>query len=217
VTRPPRTLPLAGLLALGALAVGCSGPKDFENENDRLRAERETLEAEVLDLRAQLEETRAKLHELARTFEATGGSPAADVVASLPRCAGIAVDRYSGPADRDGVDGPELIDVYIRPFDGRRRFVQVAGQLSVEALLLPPTDRQDPGDAQPRSLGRVTLQPAELREAYRTSALGTHYAVVIPISPPNQDLRGALVLSAVLNDAVTGRAHEARVTLDDPW
>ncbi|MEO1130676.1 MAG: hypothetical protein AAFX05_13365 [Planctomycetota bacterium] len=206
-----RLLVAVGLLGLGL--IGCSGPKDFDNENDALRRERESLELENVQLRARLAESEAKLAEMARTFEAAGGRPGADVVASMPRCAGIAMDRFSGPADRDDIDGPELIDVYIRPFDGRMRFVQVAGQLTVEAVLIPPTDRGEEDFGGPRSLGRVELGPVDLREAYRSSAMGTHYAVVVPISPPNQPLSGTLVLTALLQDAITGRAHEARATM----
>jgi hypothetical protein len=195
--------------AFAALTLlGCGGkPKDFDNENDALRRKVLDLETRVSSLSAENGELAAKIAELTRERDVMveGSSVSAEVIESLPRCAAIEFARYSGPADRDGTPGIDVIEVFVRPFDGRRRFVQVAGRLTVSAVLLPPSsDGQTP---QPQLLGSVTLGPRELREAYRSGPLGTHYSVSIPLDPPNQILNGTVVISAELDDAVTGVVH----------
>ncbi len=203
-------LPVAiGLGAIVALA-GCRAkPKDFENENDTLRRRVLELETQLGALQAERGELNAKLTELTHrhNLAADEGAFTASVVEALPRCAGIEFARFTSLGDRDGTPGPEVIDVYIRPFDGRQRFVQVAGRLSVSATLIPP-----PGSAPnagPRTLAATELGPRELREAYRAGPLGTHYAVTLPLEPPNRPLAGEVVISATLIDAITGVAHEA--------
>ena len=51
----------------------------------------------------------------------------------------------------------------------------MVGALSVHAATLPAD-----GDAV--TLGRITLGPRELRNAYRSTFLGTHYTVEVPIT-----------------------------------
>lgn len=229
---PTDTCPWAFACAAMAIAalVGCRAkPKDFDNENDALRRQVIDLEAQVQSLTAERGELQAKVAEMSRERDASidSGSAAAEVVESLPRCAGIEFSRYSGLADRDGTPGPEAIDVYLRPFDGRRRFVQVAGRLSITATLVPSGSAQEPlgtavsqptaprGSAttQPRTLTRVDLGPRELREAYRSGPLGTHYSVSLPLNPPNQPLDGVVVVYVTLIDAISGLSHEATQVL----
>ncbi len=223
-----RTSPaLVALLLLTIALPACSsGPKNFENENDDLRRQRENLLERVESLEAALAEARAKIAEMHAALQVAGDATSAEVLEALPRAAGIEIDRLSGPVDRDGEPGyPESIDVYVRPYDGRRRFVQVAGTLAVEARYVPlpgdpPADRllaaagadvdaQPPDGADAILLGTATLSPAELREAYRSSVMGTHYTVRITPRPDVRVLDGSIVLSAVLVDRVTGQRHEA--------
>ena len=67
----------------------------------------------------------------------------------------------------------------------------------------------------PRVLGTVTLTPGELREAYRSSFMGTHYVVTVPVVLPHtpQAAAGTLVLRATLDDAATGSRFESTSTL----
>lgn len=198
-----------GLGAIVALA-GCrSKPKDFENENDTLRRRVLELETQVSALEAARGELNAKLTELTHRHDlaADEGAFTAAVVEALPRCAGIEFARFTSLGDRDGIPGPEVIDIYIRPFDGRQRFVQVAGRLSVSATLIPPPGSAP--NAAPRTLATTELGPRELREAYRSGPLGTHYSITLPLEPPNRPLVGDVVISATLIDAITGVVHEA--------
>jgi len=210
----PSSLRAALTLAIGLSAIlalaGCrSKPKDFENENDTLRRKVLELETQVSALQAERGELSAKLAELAHRHDlaADEGAFTAAVVDALPRCAGIEFARLTSLGDRDGTPGPEVIDVYIRPFDGRQRFVQVAGRLVVSATLIPPPGSAP--NAAPRTLATTELGPRELREAYRSGPLGTHYTITLPLEPPNRPLAGDVVISATLIDAITGVAHEA--------
>lgn len=227
----PRPWAFACAVLAALTFAGCrTKPKDFDNENDALRRQVIDLESQVASLSAERGELQAKLAELAREREAAvdSGSAAAEVVESLPRCAGIEFSRFTGVADRDGIPGPEAIDVYIRPFDGRQRFVQVAGRLSVTATLVPSGTAAEPlgtakasgsspggspTQAQPRTLAKVDLGPRDLREAYRSGPLGTHYTVSLPLDPANQTLDGVIVVYATFTDAISGLSHEATQVL----
>lgn len=199
-----RSLAIA-LLAFSCAAPGCrSKPKDFDNENDALRRQVDALESEVSTLRARNTELEAKFAELK---DATREGLERDVLEALPKCAGVEIDRYSGPTDSDGDGKIDAIDAYIRPFDGRRRFIQVAGRLTVEATLIPgPVGAPD---VQPMPLGVRILSPIELREAYRASPMGTHYAVRLPLEPGTEPPPGTIILRAELLDPASGLSHKA--------
>jgi hypothetical protein len=208
----PTTAPnLGGLLgalkvcAVGLLIVTASAcrtkPKNFDNENDDLRRQLDASQTQIEVLQARNRELEAQVAEAARRLEAATGEPAADVVASIPRCAGVKIGRLSS------VDpsAPDRLTLYITPYDGRQRFVQVAGSLSASATLLSPDVASDQG---PVVAGVVTLGPKDLREAYRSSPLGTHYTVEIELDPPAVAEAGVLV-RVRLDDAVTGLSHQA--------
>ncbi len=198
------------LLVLATLAaVGCGARAGgFRNEADELRARVQDLEDELARTRAERNELEGKVRELTSTLEAAGGATSADVVAALPRCAGLRFDRLCGLGDRDGEPGAETIDVYILPVDGRQRFLQVAGTLRVEATLHRP-------DGTSELLARRELGPRALREAYRSTLLSTHYTVDLPLRPPlAEDEAGTIVLVGQFQDAVTGLTHLATLTLE---
>jgi hypothetical protein len=204
---------LAGLVSCGSITVG--GSKGVSTVNDELRRKVASLETENARLIAQRDELTAKLAESERSR--TSALPE-DVLAAIPRCAGVEIGSLSGPMPEANGQMPGFV-AYIEPFDGRRRFVQIVGTLRVEAVLLPPQTSENPASQaaapEPRVLARATLTPAQLREAYRSGLTGTHYTVDLPITGPAGpasaiDLRGASVLfRATFEDALTGRVHEA--------
>jgi hypothetical protein len=189
----------AAMVAPLALAACRAGPKNFDNENDALRRELQEMRAQSERLRNENAELKAKLSEAARVRDGATG-PGADVVAAMPRCAGIEVGSRSGwTADGDGVEA------LIETFDARKRFVQVAGTLTVDVTRLPAAGTE--GKAE--TLGTLRLGPAELREAYRSSFMGTHYAAVVPVGAGAKGGAGTIVLRAVLQDGVTGATFDA--------
>ncbi len=208
-TRPPASLAaIAAGLAVAALALpACSrGPRNFENENDRLRRQ-------VLDLQDSLRETQASLLEaeakLAEHAAASGLPP--EVLAVVPRCAGIEIDSLTGAIDLDGAPDAEAVDVYIRAFDGRRRATHLVGSLAIELTTLPsPTE----SDRTPDRLARVALTPLEVSEAYRATIIGIHYSIRIPLDAPVAPSEGRILVSAAFEDALTGLTSRAERVID---
>lgn len=201
-----RTAAVGMAILATSLVPGCSSRKSFENENDDLRRRVATLETELEAASARATEAEAKLTEFARARQSTDEGQALE---ALPRCAGISFGRYSGFVRPESGAVPNAIDVYIRPFDGRQRFVQVAGTLRVEAFLLPEKLGAEAVDSAGKRLGSVELSPEQVREAYRSSPLGTHYYVRLEIPSDAGEPSGSLVLRAELRDPIGGQVHRA--------
>ncbi len=203
----------AGAAALSLFAISGCRATAKPSEGDRLR--RQVLEQEraLSRLAAERDELAAKLAEIERV-RLTGGEVSAEVLAAMPRCAAISIGALSGLVDADNSPGFDAVDVTVVPTDGRQRFVQVAGRLTARADLTPPPSSG--GDAGGVALATASLTPADLREAYRSSFMGTHYAVRMPISQPNRPLEGTLVISIEFLDGLTGRVHEAQVASPIP-
>lgn len=201
------------MLACAGVLVGCGGPKNFDNDNDALRRERESLTVENDRLRAQVGELRAKLDEIARTNRLADGEDAEALARATPRCGGIDLHRFTALIDQDAEPGAEAIEVVLSPFDGRKRFIQVSGWVTIRADLIPSPDAE--GEAQPpRLLLSATLGPEEVREAYRSSVMGTHYAFTLPldaVAPAGGGATdGSVMIVASFRDAQTGRRHRAQ-------
>ncbi len=164
------------LVLLGpALLGGCSAnPAKLAAENDRLRAE-------LLDLRKQVDGLRRRNTELQADLGRFSADPEAlppEIRANTPHVAEITIGRLSHVRDEDDDGRPDTLVVYVKPVDGLGRAVQLVGHLSVNAALLP-------ADADAITIGRVQLDPAELRRAYRSAIMGAaHYTVTLPIDLP---------------------------------
>jgi hypothetical protein len=195
---------LGATLALSLAA--CSSGSRVASENDRLRLKNLELTKQVEGLTLERSELKAKLAEANRARES---ALAPDVLDAIPRCAGIEIDSLSGwtPTDRSAPVTGAVI--YLLPKDGRGRFVQIVGTLTVDATVLPQsgaTSNQVP-------IQTKTLVPAELRESYRSGFMGTGYTIELPI-PTNPAARSStLVLRARFVDALTGQTWSAERTV----
>jgi hypothetical protein len=194
---------LSALVSSTILAPGC-GPRDFANENDRLRAKVLELEDRI----DTLERRNAELNAELRVASAAPGSLPEEVRSSIPHIADIAIGRLSHADDDDGDGMPERVVLYISAEDGRGRFVQMVGELSLNVSILPP-------DSDAVTIGRIQLAPDELRDAYRSSFAGTHYTVEVPITIP-EVVAGARTcdVRVIFDDALTGETHEAHRAID---
>jgi outer membrane murein-binding lipoprotein Lpp len=183
------------------LLAGCGAKAS--RENSRLRAQVMDLEAEVESLTARNRELETALAE---TRAAAGDRTIPpDVQAAIPYVAVVEIDRKSYARDTDGDGRVDELVVYVKPLDGRRRFVQMAGSLTVTATVIVP-------DAEPVILARAELDPAQLRDAYRSSFMGTHYRVVLPL--PADVPEGPVAISVTYEDGRTGRTIDALREID---
>lgn len=190
-----------------ALLAGCRA-KGKWSETDALREQLAAAQKQITTLTAERNEAQAKLAEAERVRLATGDL-SADAAAALPRVAAIMIDRLSGLTDSDPNDGRpyDAVEVYLKPSDGRERFVQIVGSVNVRADLVPPAGSND----SPITISSATYDPEQLREAYRSTILSTHYTLRMGIAPASAfPLDGAsIALSVEFLDALTGRVHRA--------
>jgi outer membrane murein-binding lipoprotein Lpp len=189
------------VVVLLALLAGCG--KKASQQNDLLRTQ-------VMDLEAQVERLTDRNRELEAALaqaEAVPGTPPEEVRANIPHVVRVGIDRRSHALDEDGDGRADGLLIYVKPADGWGRFVQLVGRLSVHAADLPP-------DADPVSLGRVNLVPTEVRESYRSSFLGTHYRVIVPVTLPADRPDGSCTVHVVYEDGRSGRSVSAQREID---
>lgn len=190
------------LSTLAGSVVAC-GPRNYKNDNDALRRERVDLVERVEQLEGEISELRIKLAEERRVREGLVGE---DVLSAIPRVTSISLGRLSG-VNRDGE-----LSVYISPKDGRGRFVQVVGTLSVRATHVPEAG----SDRTPSVLVEDVLPPTGVRESYHDGITGLAYVARLG-KPSFAGLEsGSILLEATFDDAVTGESHVATRTLELP-
>lgn len=218
------------LLMLAGCRVG--GERSVEAENDRLRAENRELREQVTTLELREKELQALSAELAsRTPQSpteagvapseVGGPLHDEIVAATPRIARIELGATPAIVWRE--DRAERVSIAVRTQDGRGRFTQAVGTLRVEAYALPEGSSGNATDAEAaqasgaRRVASIELPPVALRDAYRSSLAGTHYAAELspdaPLAPGT-----TLAVVAVLDDRTTGQRHRAEqlVTVPSP-
>jgi len=196
-------LPLITAALTLAIATGCGSAKRVSSENDRLRAEVLDLQDENVSLVSQVEELRGQLDR------ATGQTPVPRaVLAATPHVASLSIDSLSHTVDTDDDGRPDSLTVYVSPSDGLGRLVQMVGDLSIHVALLPAD-----GDAV--TMGRVSLGPQELRDAYHSTWLGTHYTIAVPITfPRGVTAATGCTVRAEFVDGYSGRRVTSQQSLD---
>ncbi len=189
-----------------ALTTGCGSFKRVSRENDRLRTQVMELQQQNRDLTNRTAELDAQLLRAGDT-----GGVAQEVLNATPHVAAISIDAISHALDQNGDGRPDTLVLYVTPSDGLGRFVQMVGDLSVHTAMLPP-------DSDAVSIGRIRLGPRELRNAYRSTFLGTHYTITMPISVSDSPLPTECTVKAEFLDGYDGRRvtdqREIKLVLD---
>ncbi len=181
---------------------GCGSFKKVSEENDRLRARLIEVEDENRELAGRGAELEGQLQRLTRDLPIPQ-----EVRDATPHVADISIASVSHATDTDGDGRPDTLTVYVESMDGRGRFVQMVGELSVHAATLPAD-----GDA--ITLGRVTLGPRELRDAYRSTFLGTHYTVNVPITIAPGATQTQCTVKVEFVDGHDGRSVTGQLPVD---
>lgn len=188
------------------LALGACSQRRFANDADALRERVLDLETQLADLERRNSELQYKLREAQTTVELPEGADE-DIREHLPTVTEITIGRLSHARDTTGDGRPDTLMLYIQPEDGMGRFMQIAGEVLVNAVIVPPDD-----DA--ITIGRERLGPAEVREAYRSGITGTHYTITVPLTLPErvdeawkQSQQASVRVSYV--SGVTGQRYDA--------
>lgn len=201
------------LFGLAALA-GCSNASRVASENDRLRREVFDLESQRDALTLRIRELEAAVASASAASAGASHDPAMteQVRLATPHVASISIGSLSHAVDGDGDGRADTIVLYVTSRDSLGRFTQMTGHVTYAATSLPtegPT---------PIVLGSRKLDPAEIRDAYRSGFMGTHYTLELPITLPHsvdapiQPLTGAIV-QVVFTDGLTRQSHTADRTI----
>jgi len=187
--------------ATALLLAGCQGRALVPNVADGLRAEVVERTRERDDARAKVAELETKIAELTLARDAKIDPEAAE---AMPALAGVAL---SGLSTARLVDpNKATLALVIEPSDGLGRFLQITGTLRATVVALVP-------GREPLSAGKATLGPKALREAYRSTAFGTHYTVEIPLAWEGSDSARSVAIAAEFTDALTGKAYPIQGTV----
>ncbi|MFO0830648.1 MAG: hypothetical protein U0637_02280 [Phycisphaerales bacterium] len=170
------TIPSCGKLRYG-------GSLSQDQALAALRAENHSLRDQLAARDRQITELQAKV---------TGPlDPAA--LRAIAATASIEVDAFS--AVEPGPHDPSVV-LYLRTLDGRGRFVQATGSLTVTL--------ECQGGPTTLSTTQVhSFSPQQVQDAYRSSFMGTYYLVRIPFPAP-VDKELGLIAKVSFQDAVTG-------------
>lgn len=176
---------------------GCSARALGPSPNDALRDENRSLRETNAELTGRVRELETRIAALETERAPDGVDP--DVAANTPAVGKLELKSGSVVEATAGPGGRGVARVWLEPVDGRGRFVQVTGWIEVAIAALPVS-----GPAIP--IGSVRLGPAEVRDAYRSGFMGTHYAVEVPV---DLAAAGASPNFAVAATFTEGRSRKA--------
>ncbi len=191
---------------------GCRATVLKPSAADSLREQVQSLEIEVDRLSQRNRELEIALEKA--TSEAAIRAIDAEAAAAQPHLVRIGVGSASGirivGSDSGDSAIPGLLTVYIEPADGRGRFLQVTGRVSIQASM--PVE-----GGQPIVLGERSFSLIEVRDAWRGGFMGTHYTFEVPVAMPRAALDAIpdpqASLLVVFRDAIGGGEFSRLVTV----
>jgi hypothetical protein len=196
--RAPFAAFMAWVLAVALGLAGCGGPRNFINDNDRLREENLHLKQQIDELNEQMELRLGEIEAL--RARAAGERAIRD--ADPPVLAKLQIERYTGAVDTDGDGRDDLIRIYLAPLDHQGRLFPVAGRLKLQAVAILD-------DSPPAVLAQRVYEPDEFDKAYRANLTGYHYTLELDLpADMDADIRSATV-KATFTEAVTGHVLTA--------
>lgn len=182
------------LTGFAANLAACSATVLTPSPADRLREENAALEAKVKSLEYGLAEAKAELADIERSRKDAAIDP--EALASKPHLAVVEV-AGSSVIEVDA-DGRGTLMARLVPRDGRGRFIQIAGRVSIRASLLSQ-------NGSPTLVGERKFAPLEVQDAWRSGFFGTIYLFEVPVEIPAalRSVREATVL-ATFHDGIGG-------------
>ena len=185
------------VFTLALCAAGCriGGSTSVDDVTNQLRAENSTLRTQNDDLKQQNAELIAKAATTSATRDAKNTLTAEELQAR-PRCAQITLDSLSGIVPRTS-----QVYLYLKTLDGRSRFVQVVGRVTLKISRGSET------------LIELMLSPSQLREAFRSGLGGTYYLLDCGTRTASE-LSGAAI-DIQFDDALTGTTQTCKAEFDE--
>lgn len=199
MTKPRSSRLVLGLgLTLCLSFAGCASSHDTAMANDRLREKVVDLEKQIKQQNGQISHLNTRIKQA----EASDGV-SAEIRDNTPHVASISIGNLSHLRDNDSDGKADELVVYIKVADGWGRTIQLVGQLSVHAVAMPVGK-----DAV--TLGRISLDPAEVRRAYRSSIAGTHYTVNVALVMPEGMIIEEITVRVEYLDGYSGVNYTAQ-------
>ncbi|MAE65087.1 MAG: hypothetical protein CMJ18_12525 [Phycisphaeraceae bacterium] len=187
------------------MLTACGGPRNFLNENDRLRRQNLELNEQIEKLQAQIESRIQEIDALQAQQE-QGGAAARIDGADPPRLSRLRFGRYSGPVDSDGDGQHDQVRIYLHTLDQHGRFVPVSGRAVVRANIAT-------ANAAPGTIASRAWEPPEFDQSYRSGITGTHYTLELDL-PAGAAGVERIQLYVALHDAATGLRHAAEKSFE---
>ena len=165
---------VGAMLAAGVLLSAGCGPKNYLNENDKLRRQNMALKREIDELKDKLERRSGQLKVLKRRYEAPSATQPG---LSEPTLSKIELGQYSGPIDTDGDGTDDTLRLYLRTLDQKGRMMPVVAKARLRVVHIP-----DKGE--PKELTSQTFDEQSFSDAYRSSFTGQHYTLETKLPDP---------------------------------
>lgn len=196
------------LLLLISLVVGAGcqrGPRNFANENDRLRRVNAELRDEVQRLSTRVETLQEEVQRYRRAEQAElpeGVEP--------PQFRRVEIGGYSGGVSVGGGvggDGDNAVRLYLRTLDAEGRFVPTAARAEVTLAVIP-------AGREAQTVATATFGAEQFNQAYRSGFTGTHYTLIVPVDPARVPAgTEQLTARVTVTDLITGRRETAQATV----
>lgn len=188
--------------ALPACRIG--GPRNFNNDNDKLRAERLELQRRIETLEQDLESRLGEIATLRAQLDADRPSDFQGV--NTPTLSQIKFGRYSGAIDSDGDGTDDMVRLYIEPRDQRNRLLPVAGKATVQLVDIP-------ADGPAKTIAQKRYDPKELESTWRSTFLGSHFTLELELPSPLPTIDGQITAKVILIEATTAAQFETQMPL----
>lgn len=172
----------------GVVTIGCSSARVMmPTDNDGLRREVQGLREQVSALEAQRAELQQQLAAATKPA-AEAGSVDAQVAEATPQLVSLTVESGSHYLSKGTASGSSTCEavVYLKPTDGRGRFMQIVGMARASAFQLH-------ADGRVVSLGTAQWNPIEVRDAWRDGIFGAHYTLRLPLAGEGWNCGGGSV------------------------
>lgn len=214
-TFPQRLRRIALVSTLAAtlpVFAGCRATVLKPTPADSLREQVQSLEIELARVSDRNRELEAALAKAASDAPSRTVDP--DAAAAHPHLVRIVVGSASGirigPSESVDPKVHGSLRIHVEPADGRGRFLQVTGRVSIQASM--PIEGGDP-----ILLGERSFSPIEVRDAWRSGFMGTHYTFEVPVEMPRAALEASADPQAsvlvVFRDAIGGGEFSRLVTV----